>query len=953
MATRTYPPFDDSASPFVLWRPSSYEAWAPTGGAETLVLASPTDDNNLFDRWSNPNVVIMDDVAAVNFDATVEWTWADTGEQASNTSRGFGITGRLTGTSGPGYSVSASASTGNVTLRAVGANSFWSEDFDANLIGSATKAFGGFAAGTAYRLRVQVVESDPAGTSTVRARVWAAASAEPGTWDLEATLVQGAGSIAQQARYTSAAGPVGFFNGGDSEIGGGLSRGRSYAVSSFVVTSSEISEYPPPAPPSPLPEAAPVGELDSPVTVRFREEVSGVFADPTIEASFFELVNLPLGSLYTLGDQLSGEPWYTFAIRDRTKSGGIVSYVGETLLARLGRANPRESLVLVAGQNGVPDPLDLRECLRRFLVYYGVPFDPDLPAFYLRAGDTVVAPTVEAFVIQPDQENPDSIFEHLEAFFGPFRGYTWRANEDDELVVTPPSWLDSLGLPFILYRRRLPRAYLTRDSILLPWAYPDRAPGVAYVATVNGAPYSGTMASPALGSFSEVTLGPITFRATWAADGEELELEALGLPAGPSDSFLYTATFTATPSGAADPASLLALSDDDLAPDNIETTSSDSVINQATLGVRARTFTPGQQVMQAAAAVLRSPTQLAAGLFGNNPEYGPMAWAPDTPAGFLELVNANAQEGTFFWPVDPGVVAEPGAGITVEWDVEEWVEKMDDLLVADGPAELANSYTGSASLPANGTEVKLWDFVFPRQSSNFVVGAYGAKGSVWGRWRQDAESPGIELRFGDSRYVEWGYDAVFLIFGSTRYYLWGVQVKLNGLGTTFTTGDLQTYRFGFTRADDGSWEGGALVPGLATSQALYPARAYTAPELPYAVDAATALALVRGIVEENLTPKTVYQLPIRAAREDGYAFTPRNVGRAGSALGRTGRFVTLDYTEAHSASGTTSALVAELEVAQPPEGSPAAATGFALAIYGSSKYGAATASAAEGDDGLY
>src|SRR5690606_38943235 len=98
--------------------------------------------------------------------------------------------------------------------------------------------------------------------------------------------------------------------------------------------------------------------IDAPVTLHLGESLNGVFADPSVDMSLFQNVDLEVGSVHEIGDQLSGAMWYRFAVRDRSRQGGLIAYTGETLLARLSRSRPRESLVLVAGEGGVPNPLD-------------------------------------------------------------------------------------------------------------------------------------------------------------------------------------------------------------------------------------------------------------------------------------------------------------------------------------------------------------------------------------------------------------------------------------------------------------------------------------------------------------------------------------------------------------------------------------------------------------------
>lgn len=800
------------------------------------------------------------------------------------------------------------------------------------------------AADTDYWMRFKVYGTQAGGDLRIQGRVWEDGNTEPGTW-----LVDYDHTEVSEVRAIEGSGYVGISNGGG---GGWLATFYSKKAYRWPELSTDIAPGPPPPPPPPpeppqLPELGPVPSLDAPVTLRFSESLTGVFADPTIDASFFELVDLPVGGRYALGDQLSGQDWYSFAIRDRTRSRGIIAYQGETLLARLGRVTPRESLILVAGIDGVPNPLDLRECLRRFLIYYGVPFVDDLPVFALRVGDQMVAPQVGAFVIQPDPESPDSIYTLLERFFGPFRGYTFRADTLDRLVVTPPAWVDTIGLKLTVYRRRQDNDRTpVRFMAVAPWST-TRAPVVSWQGFIDGVPIAGTLPNPLEQSdvsYETVSIGPFTVRVYWLSSAE-VRLWVNPVPSDDvSTGSLFTVTFTFRAQPAIGNVDALELSNEDLAPDEVETSSADSVINQAIVHVRRLTFEADQGLMQPASLVMRSPTQLAAGVFGNNPPFGPMDWSPTTPDGFLELVNDHVQSGSWFWPVDPGVVMQPGGSVAVSYDVEEWAEQWNGPGSREGDAAQANTFTGSATLEANGLEVKLFDFQFPRQSTNFAPGAYGARGSVYGRWRAGTD-PGIELRVADARFVEFGFVPELGPFGQTYYFLWGAIVELNGSGVTFTVGDLETYRFGFSRAEDGTWEDGAEVPSLAESQHLYPDRVFTAQELPYDLDPETALAIARGIVEENLSPKTVYSLPIAASRADGWAAKPWFVGRGAivtaPGLNIAGRVTALDYSETHTAAGSQTELTIDVEVAQPPIGSRAGTQRFGRAAYGVSHYGQA------------
>lgn len=605
----------------------------------------------------------------------------------------------------------------------------------------------------------------------------------------------------------------------------------------------------------------------------------------------------------------------------------------------MARLHPRESLILIPAQDGVPNPLDLRECLRRFLTFYGVPFDPELPAFYLRAGDGLVTPNVPAFVIRPNQESPESLYEWLERFFGPFRGYAWRADTTDRLVVTPPAWVDTLGLRLTVYRRRQPGDRLpTVDTLQAPWST-SRAPRVEWIGQVDGAPVSGSLQDPlTLGVLEVVTIAGISVRLTWTAGRVQVMVWpqfSVDVSVGP----LFNIAFTFRPDGGGP--ELLELTNADLAPGEIVTTSSESVYNRAILPIRTREFTPDQQVMQAAALVLQSPAQVIAGSFGNNPVIGPWDWEIETPSGFLELVNDSVQSGSWFWPADETVVAQPGGVINVSYDVEEWAEMVGAGSLPADPLARRNTFNGTATLPASGVEVKLFDFQFPRQTSDFAPSPFGARGTVWARWVA-GDTSGVQVRVGNSRFFEFGYKTAVLIFGETTYYAWAVVVKLNGTGIAFTEGRLDTVRFGFARGDDGLWEGEANVPALAESQALYPDRVFNSPELPYAVSLETGLAIARGIVEENLTPKVVYRLPLAPSRSEGWALRPHHLGAAARVrapgLQLDGRVVSIEYDEAHTPLGSTTNVVVEVEVAEAPEGSRAASQTFARSAYGVSSY---------------
>lgn len=680
-------------------------------------------------------------------------------------------------------------------------------------------------------------------------------------------------------------------------------------------------------------------DLSAPVRVHLSESLTGVFADAQIEVTHLpvDAATVEVGDLRSIDtDIVPDVPWYTWRVASRTDQAGLVSLTGETLLGRLARTRPRESFIIIAGEGGVPNPLDLRECLRRFLTYYGVPFDPDLPAFVLRAGDDNVVPTVAAFAIQPNQEEPESILDWLDRFFAPFRGYAFRADGDDRLIVTPPAWVDTVGLRLTIYTRLIAGGFpVRRASAFAPWSS-SRQPTVELVGTVDGTAYQHQLSDPLEPDTPvDVPLGALTVRIEWDATEGRVLAYQWPTPVLMQTAPLYTVTVVLRPDGTDGQA--LELLEVDLRPEATTTIDAERVYNQAIVRVQDLDWQGSQQVMQAGALVLRSPGGVMPGLFTGNAPFGPMAEELETPGGFHELVNDTVQSGTWFWPADDNVIMQPGGQITVAFEVEEWAEQWRDTSAPHAPAVNVNNWSDTAALPANGTEVKLFDFQFPRQTSNAAPSPYGARGTVWGRWRA-GENPGIEVRVGNSHFVEFG----FLwegIGGRTVYFLWGAVVKLNGTGTTFTTGDTQVHRFGYAQSEDGAWERGANVPALSESQAAYPSRVLDV-TLPYPLTEAQAIAVARGIVEENLHPRAVHHLVLVAHPDKGWPLTPADLGRVVNvpSQGMQGRLLSLSYDEAHVPGGSQTVVTAELEEIASIPGSSTAIRSYRAAHFGRSTY---------------
>lgn len=190
--------------------------------------------------------------------------------------------------------------------------------------------------------------------------------------------------------------------------------------------------------------------IDDPVRVHLSEALQGIFVDARLELSFFGNIDLPLGSSYRIGDELSpGEDLYNFAVASRSESGGLVTYHGETLLSRLNRVIPDGTLVLIAGAGDVPDPLTPSIALERVLDHFGIPHGP-VPDLLIRTPDGTLELHMPAFVFETRAEENANLLQLLEEFLAPFAGYRIRATAGNELDIAAPAWADPLAETLVL-----------------------------------------------------------------------------------------------------------------------------------------------------------------------------------------------------------------------------------------------------------------------------------------------------------------------------------------------------------------------------------------------------------------------------------------------------------------------------------------------------------------------
>lgn len=669
--------------------------------------------------------------------------------------------------------------------------------------------------------------------------------------------------------------------------------------------------------------------LDAPVRVHLGERLDGIFTDAQLEVTFLPNVDLPLGETYRIGDELAPDrDLYTFRIVDKTEAGGLITYVGETLVGELGRMYPRESFVLIPGQDGAPSPLTPGTALRLMLEHYGIPFAEPIPEFYFRTSQGAFTPSLDAFVIEPDVENPKSLYEILREVFEPFSGYRFRANAANQLTVAAPAWVREMGLQMRTWSLG---GLLQRPSASIYWPYLEPPVATVHATALASGGASETVTLEA-DTPTVVALAGVTSTLEWDTTARRVTLHSA--PAGFPAIFAWSVSVTLQQP----PASLLVLSQADLAPDGESRISLESVINRAEVTVQGLVFESGVQVMQPSAFVLRGEAWRTAS-WGY--QIGPgtaLAGEEDEgiPDSFHVLAEETANRKTMFWPLAEGLVTQPGSSINVALQVEEWRDVWVHASGGGAPSwaalELNHTATVEVELPVDGEEHLLYTCRYEKYGIGFENNH--ASGKVWGRF-QGGENPGVVLRVEqDPSMSGW------TVLGGQAYFTYSLYVRLNGTGTVFQrAGEKTSVRFGYTRDGD-AWEGGALVPGLAESQTLYGAREQRIDSGIYQLPEETAFSLARAIVEAGLNPKRVWTLGIVPNGEDGYRVQPDHLGQAVRLpWGEVGRVTSWSYDEIHSPLSDQTRLTVEVEVAEPLNRARAGRSHYRAALYRVSQTG--------------
>jgi hypothetical protein len=628
------------------------------------------------------------------------------------------------------------------------------------------------------------------------------------------------------------------------------------------------------------------------------------FADYALSLTVTPDVRLEAGSAQVIGHALDpATPALSYYVKSISEDNGLLTYTGETILARMARERPDDFVA--------QGPFTGKQALETILTHWAAKYTwlqwDELPEFYL-SGDTQM-PMFPGLILLNAQDGDGRVTSRktmrqwLEDYFKVFEGYTFQAAATGKLRVVPPPWLDAS-----------PRVTLTQDDFLQiaegtdtesirnlavvtsqglefpsgevevvdePYTYPGTGPGGAIVmnhevspgTTITVKDVSGTVTYQAGVDYLFYNPG-----STGHSEIQRLPSGGIGASATIKVSYRYKATLpdVMVPSGFALWGRIQALNN----------------------------FVPWGP----------KPADLTL-------DYKPLG--PTTASGgyaqppILDLNNS----GTLItyspskWPLQENILLT-GDSIEVRWNVKDWLSQWQtgDIGPYDNP--------GRGTLPLDNQEHLLGITVFTAPGTdNFSP--QQAKMWLWGQWAGD----GIFLRA-----QVWLADQKIPPPLATGIWVHGIWVQLNGSGRKLQKSS-RTYIGRYTEND-------IDLPGVVESRAAFGPReeSFDTGLLSIPDDALLA-RIARAKVLERLNPAqiVVAQIapPFRVGMED--------IGRefilpAPSGGTRKGILESLDYSETHESGGSALSLTARFRVTESLLAGQGGSSWVGISTYGQAYY---------------
>lgn len=186
-----------------------------------------------------------------------------------------------------------------------------------------------------------------------------------------------------------------------------------------------------------------------PITLSVVEDIDDIFIEPTINAVYFQMVDLQIGGQWLISDP-EGRGLYLCRVASKrvNKQAGTVSYTFNTLMQRLNSHEPAGVVIsaadAVGSENATPNQV-LSYLFGRWGGSQGEVKELSLatpPDFELRGATGPIVPYVIFLSVQQQVGQSLSIREWLGRFFSVFEGYSYRLN-GGAFTVLPPMYMQT------------------------------------------------------------------------------------------------------------------------------------------------------------------------------------------------------------------------------------------------------------------------------------------------------------------------------------------------------------------------------------------------------------------------------------------------------------------------------------------------------------------------------
>lgn len=640
-----------------------------------------------------------------------------------------------------------------------------------------------------------------------------------------------------------------------------------------------------------------LARADVPVRLEVSERLDGPFPQPTVSVTYLSNVGINAGDTLVIDDELNiGEPLaYAEHVQPRFAD-GVVTFRGDTLLNRLARERPANTVI----REG---PMTARQALAVLLDQYGVPnaygvteaeIAENLPELMLYTDQGAAPLSIAALMVEAPRIAKDrpSVLDRLQEFFGMFPDYTFRANGEGKLMVVAPPWMANqytfASTPFGK-SYEAPLAGETATVVLSIESFPRRR----YVWTVQ---YHGGPTSESATHADGTTL-------SWWWDGERFGFDITN--DSDADAVWSVSGFVRTAEAGA-LAGDLVLPDSELGEFIEDELDTDGVVNSVRVTSQALGFSAQTQVLgpvdwDGDYSATNPPTDPARGtdisgsgswvdntartkLWPSSSNPAPGAWIPITDAPFLDGYLSLDYTLDLAWSMSPAVATV----FTKDW---RWK-------VPEGyPRDVLLNGT-SRALPASGT-VELVEGDAPRRITVEVSGLHGllryrAVGYVEMALRRDGDQLGVMMATNFPFGLPSGaFDTAFPL-GEPSPFIVAARVSLTGYGRGV---EKKPETVSATYAD-------MTQAVVAQSVGAYGLRHEEVDLGPYAVDNDMAMALAASIVLRRALPATRRHLRLAPP----YVLRPDDLGKlVQHEDGWTGVFIERRYTEDNSRAGVRNA----------------------------------------------